>query len=177
MYINIFRQLSEEESRKVDRLRKVDGEISDLKIYLSEKMHEYDHLLENKKGDLVPTLFFGVPLIPTTFLLFFEIFFAWDVNAALAIALASGLPVIFAILITGLIMSLYKFSLRYSKSLKLQEIADKKGIVNVPSRQEHLVKEVEAFRLRITVLTEEKKELEDYLSEMEEEYQKKESIK
>ncbi len=174
MYIDIFRKYSEEETIKIERHRRISGEISDMGREVDALRYEYTHLKENKRGDLLPLFIWVACIIPVTALIVLDYLAAdWDRGDGLAIAIASGLPLLFVICFIGIVVCSYRLLLRYSKHPKFQQKAAEKCIVNVNKRSKQIENQLEMYRIKTAALEDEKREIEAFLEEKDSEYKKK----
>lgn len=168
MYFDIFKEYTKEEQAMIERYNRLRGQVADLKLSITEREFELTHLRDNKKGDIFPLILWSAVLIPAIILFVLDWIVAWEPRAGIAVAFVTGVPVFLVISIVGIVISLNKLNLKYSKSSGVQAKAKEKGITNVVMREGELVSLIEAARREISFCAEEMSEIEEFFRENEE---------
>lgn len=168
MYFDIFKEYTKEEQAMIERYNRLRGQVADLNLSITEKEFELSHLMDNKKGDMIPLFLWILIFLPAFILFVMDWIIAWEPRAGLAVAFVTGIPIFIVASIIGIVFSLNKLRLKYSKSLAVQKRAKEKGIINVVMREGELVSLIEAARREISFCSEEMSEIEEFFRENEE---------
>lgn len=168
MYFDIFKEYTKEEQAMIERYNRLRGQVADLNLSITEREFELTHLRDNKQGDIFPLILWSAVLIPAIILFVLDWIVAWEPRAGIAVAFVTGIPVFLVISIVGIVISLNKLKLKYSKSSRVQAKAKEKGITNVVMREGELVSLIEAARREISFCSEEMSEIEEFFRENEE---------
>lgn len=172
MNFDIFREYSLEEQLKMERYRQISAEIADMRNEKAELEYEYECIQKNKSTDFIPITICTVCIIPVIVLFVLDLIAGAPIKGSgLAIALASGLPILFIIFGTGIFIYGRKLLLQYSSSVTLQAKAKEKGVLNIPARRLAVLGRLSEIKSRTKALESEKSDIEIYLKKMEEENQ------
>ncbi len=168
MYFDIFKEYTKEEQAMIERYNRLRGQVADLNLSITEKEFELTHLRDNKKGDILPLLLWCAVLIPAIIIFVMDWIVAWEPRAGIAVAFVTGIPIFLVISLVGIVISLNKLRLKYSKSAGVQMKAKEKGITNVVMREGELVSLINAAHREISFCSEEMSEIEGFFRENEE---------
>lgn len=168
MYFDIFKEYTKEEQARIERYNRLRGQVADLNLSITEKEFELSHLMDNKKGDMIPLFLWILIFLPAIIFFVMDWIIAWEPRAGLAVAFVTGIPIFIVASIIGIVFSLNKLRLKYSKSLAVQKRAKEKGIINVVMREGELVGLIDAARREISFCSEEMSEIEEFFRENEE---------
>lgn len=175
IYFDIYHKLTPEEEKLVERHNFLRGSIADSELQINEKMFEYEHLYANKAGDMLPVFVWSGAFLFFGGITLADILVGWDVIVSLSIAIVTCMPLLAGISLVFLIISIRKLLYRYSASEEIMDKAEQKGIINVVARGKMLKRQIEAIRLRITVMKEEIADIEAKFSKNSEENNVEES--
>ncbi len=168
MYFDIFKEYTKEEQARIERYNRLRGQVADLKLSITEKEFELSHLKDNKNGDMIPLFLWSAVFVPSFILFIMDWIIAWEPRAGIAVAFVTGIPIFIVAGTIGILFSLNKLRLKYSKSVKVQKKAKEKGIINVVMREGELVNQINAARREISFCSEEMSEIEGFFREQEE---------
>ena len=169
MYFDIFKEYTLEEQLKIERYRQLTGELADMKNEAAELQYELSCIQNNKKMDYIPLVICSVCIVPVIALFILDLIAGAVVKGSgLAIALASGLPVLFVIFAIGIILSARQLNFKYSKNPSVQEKAKAHGIVNVPARSAAVIGRLDQIRKKTLELQNEQKEIECFMEKSQE---------
>lgn len=169
MYFDVFKEYSLEEQLKMERYKQITGELADMRNEKMELEYEYSCIQNNKKTDFIPMVICIVCIIPVIVLFVLDLLAGEIVKGSgLAIALASGLPVLFVVFGAGIVISARNLIYKYSGNASIQEKARMKGIVNVPARRAAVLGRMDEIREKTLAYHAEKKDIEIFMTEREE---------
>lgn len=169
MYFDVFKEYSLEEQLKMERHKQISGEIADMRSEKAELEYEYSCIRNNKKTDFIPLLFNSICIIPVIVLFIFDLIAGASIKGSgFAIALASGLPVLFIIFAVGIFLSARQLLYKYSTNPSIQEKAKSKGVLNIPARSAAVLGRLGEIKSQTLAYQAELKDIEIYMQRMEE---------
>lgn len=149
----LFRELTEEEHAKIDKLHRMKGEISDLELRRLEKRKEIEFYEERREMDYVPVVVWGLLCLSQIVLIGLDLFFGWfDMRFNWAVIFASMTPVVLSFCGFFFVKTLREYVLKNSKDPKYIKKAVDKGIKNRWMHSAKLNHELEQINAELRLL-------------------------
>ena len=144
----MFRELTQEEQHKVERLHNLKTQMETLQIHRMEKRKEIEFFEERRGMDYVPVIVWGLLMLSQAVLIFMDFFFGiFRASFTVAIMFASMTPFLFIFFAVFFVKSLVLFIRKNSKNSKIMMSAKERGIENRWLRSAqlyHELKEIDA---------------------------------
>lgn len=165
----MFRELTQEEHDKIEKLQYIKGQISNLELQKLEKRKEIEYFEERKGMDYVPVIIWGLLFLGEIALIGLDLFFGWfDMSFNWAIIFASMTPFVGIFFGYFFVKSLREYIYRNSKNPKHMQKAVEKGIENRWMRSAKLHHELEQINASLRVLKKEQSYLKLEVQKIEE---------
>lgn len=154
--MSLFRELSQEEQEKIEKLHILKNQIADLELRQMEKRKEIEFFEQRKGMDYVPVIVWGLLCLSQILLICIDLFFgSYNTRMSWAIVLASMVPVVLIFCGFFFFKSLREYILRNSKNAAHMKKAKENGIENRWLRSAQLQHDMEQINTNLKMMKKE----------------------